>query len=134
VDWISFSCTNTNTCATVDYGIVIDVATGEFSGYTWGENIGWISLNPTNGGVKTGWNTGTTDTEPLATITSPSADTMIQVGDVVNFQASVTNGNAPYTYLWEFNGGASNVDTKDPAICQGSCRNNLNNKSTFLFG
>ena len=40
--WISFSCENTASCTTVDYGVTIDTTTGEFSGRAWGENIGWI--------------------------------------------------------------------------------------------
>ena len=28
-----------------DQGVTIDPITGEFSGYAWGENIGWINFN-----------------------------------------------------------------------------------------
>jgi hypothetical protein len=41
VGWISFSCDNTSSCGTVDYGVTIDDQ-GNFDGYGWGENIGWI--------------------------------------------------------------------------------------------
>jgi len=34
---------------------MIDPATGVFSGYAWGENIGWINFAPATGGVKTAW-------------------------------------------------------------------------------
>ena len=43
--WISFSCQNTSSCQTVDYGVKIDPATGAFSGMAWGENVGWISFD-----------------------------------------------------------------------------------------
>ncbi len=46
--WISASCTNTDSCATVDFGLAIDTGTGDFSGWAWGENIGWISLSCSN--------------------------------------------------------------------------------------
>ena len=48
--WISLNCSNTDSCATVDYKVANDGA-GNLSGYAWGENMGWIDLNPTNGGV-----------------------------------------------------------------------------------
>jgi hypothetical protein len=48
--WVSFSCENTMSCATVDYGVIIDPATGEFSGFAWTENIGWISFSCVNTG------------------------------------------------------------------------------------
>lgn len=44
IGWISFNCTNLNTCNSVNYGVNIDSA-GIFSGYAWSENIGWISFN-----------------------------------------------------------------------------------------
>ena len=43
VGWISFSCSNTSSCGTVDYGVTID-ADGAFDGYAWAENIGWINF------------------------------------------------------------------------------------------
>jgi len=53
--WISFSCTtggadSGNICATSNYGITVDTATGEFDGYAWSDNIGWISFNCETGG------------------------------------------------------------------------------------
>lgn len=46
IGWISFNCTDTNTCGTVDYGVNIDPTTGVFSGFGWFENIGWIAFAP----------------------------------------------------------------------------------------
>ncbi len=45
VGWISFSCSNTSSCSTADYGVKIDPVTGVFSGKAWGENVGWISFD-----------------------------------------------------------------------------------------
>lgn len=79
IGWISLSCENTASCATVSYGVdndgsggltgyawsesagwinfnpvtagvSIDPATGEFDGYAWGENVGWINFSCTNEG------------------------------------------------------------------------------------
>ena len=44
IGWISFNCTNTNSCATSDYGVNI-AQNDKFSGYAWSDNIGWISFN-----------------------------------------------------------------------------------------
>jgi hypothetical protein len=55
--WISFSCTNTASCATVDYGVTIDL-NGDFHGWGYGENIGWIHFNstsPVSYKVQTAW-------------------------------------------------------------------------------
>ncbi|MBI4281611.1 hypothetical protein HY625_02180 [Candidatus Uhrbacteria bacterium] len=48
--WISLNCSNTNSCATVDYKVAND-SNGTLSGYAWSENVGWIQFNPTGGGV-----------------------------------------------------------------------------------
>ncbi len=61
--WISFSCEDSGTCGTVDYGVSIDVD-GLFDGYAWGENIGWINFELVDqqaSKVKTDW-------EPAATL------------------------------------------------------------------
>ena len=42
--WISLSCENTDSCATVDYGVMNDGA-GQLSGYAWSPNLGWISFS-----------------------------------------------------------------------------------------
>ena len=50
VGWISLSCENTSSCATVAYGVVND-GEGVLSGYAWGENTGWINFAPSTSGV-----------------------------------------------------------------------------------
>ncbi|MEK7638484.1 MAG: hypothetical protein AAB375_03620 [Patescibacteria group bacterium] len=46
VGWISLTCSNTSSCATVNYGVEISGST--VTGYAWGENVGWISFNCSN--------------------------------------------------------------------------------------
>lgn len=45
IGWVSFNCTNDNSCAQSNYGVNMDRSTGLFSGYAWSPNIGWISFN-----------------------------------------------------------------------------------------
>lgn len=45
IGWLSFNCTNSSSCGTVDYGLRVDNASGLFSGYAWSPNIGYISFN-----------------------------------------------------------------------------------------
>jgi PKD repeat protein len=47
-------------------------------------------------------------------ITSPSADTTISIGQSVNFQSEVQFGSSPYTYQWDFGGGATNSTVQNP--------------------
>ncbi len=54
------------------------------------------------------------DTKPAASISSPVSDMSVTEGGSVDFQGSVTGGNAPFTYLWDFNGGSANVSVEDP--------------------
>ncbi|MFA6177803.1 MAG: hypothetical protein WC694_02840 [Candidatus Paceibacterota bacterium] len=43
IGWISFNCTNNNSCATSNYGVNKD-ASGNLVGYAWSPNIGWIQF------------------------------------------------------------------------------------------
>src|SRR5262245_9414884 len=45
VGWISLNCSNTSSCATVDYK-VSNAPNGQLSGYAWSENAGWINFSP----------------------------------------------------------------------------------------
>jgi hypothetical protein len=45
IGWISFNCTDTNSCGTADYGVNVDQATGLLSGYAWSDNVGWVTFN-----------------------------------------------------------------------------------------
>lgn len=51
IGWVSMNCSNTNTCGTVDYKVVVSTSSndtdGTFSGYAWSSNVGWIKFDPT---------------------------------------------------------------------------------------
>jgi hypothetical protein len=54
VGWISFNCTNTNSCGASNYGVTVS-GSGILSGYAWSPNIGWISFNESQlGGCPSG--------------------------------------------------------------------------------
>lgn len=44
IGWISMNCSNSGTCGTSNYKVLIDDVTGNFSGYGWSDNIGWVSF------------------------------------------------------------------------------------------
>ena len=48
--WISLSCKNGSTCGTTNFG-VINNGHGVLSGYAWSENSGWINFAPPTAGV-----------------------------------------------------------------------------------
>lgn len=47
--WISFNCSNTGSCATVNYSVTND-GSGNLSGYAWSELAGWISFDDSGAG------------------------------------------------------------------------------------
>jgi PKD repeat protein len=47
-------------------------------------------------------------------ITSPSGAIEINAGQSVSFKSTVSNGTSPYTYEWDFDGGATNSTVQDP--------------------
>ena len=49
IGWISFSCSNTNSCGSVNYRVSV-AGNGDMSGYAWSDNIGWISFNQGDSG------------------------------------------------------------------------------------
>ncbi|MBU1015185.1 hypothetical protein KKI17_01990 [Patescibacteria group bacterium] len=44
IGWISFNSTTDG--GPINYGVNVDGAAGEFSGYAWSETLGWIRFNP----------------------------------------------------------------------------------------
>jgi len=42
IGWVSFSCSNTSSCGTSNYGLWI-APNGTVAGYAWSDNIGWVS-------------------------------------------------------------------------------------------
>ena len=47
-------------------------------------------------------------------ITSPLGNVTISAGQSVNFQGTVFSGTSPYTYQWDFDGGATNSTAQNP--------------------
>src|SRR3989344_1093943 len=45
VGWVSFNCSNNNSCSSANYGVNLDRDTGALSGYAWNSGLGWISFN-----------------------------------------------------------------------------------------
>ncbi|MGE0083820.1 MAG: PKD domain-containing protein [Desulfococcaceae bacterium] len=54
------------------------------------------------------------DLIPSVSIASPSADVTLTEGESVLFQANVTGGDAPFSYFWDFGGGAENSHVLNP--------------------
>jgi hypothetical protein len=48
VGWISFNCTNDNSCATADYGVNKN-GDGTLVGYAWSSSVGWIQFGGLSG-------------------------------------------------------------------------------------
>jgi hypothetical protein len=48
IGWVSFNCTDTNSCGTSPYKVTVATSTGSdigtLSGYAWSTNIGWIKF------------------------------------------------------------------------------------------
>jgi len=55
-----------------------------------------------------------TDFTPVAAISSPASDMTVTVGESLDFQGTVTSGNPPFRYFWDFKGGAQNFNIEDP--------------------
>jgi uncharacterized protein DUF1566/carboxypeptidase family protein/PKD domain-containing protein/thrombospondin type 3 repeat protein len=53
--------------------------------------------------------------DPIASIDLPSSSISILPGESLSFQGSVSGGDSPFLYLWDFNGGAINSTQKDPS-------------------
>ncbi|QTA81633.1 NHL repeat and PKD domain-containing protein [Desulfonema limicola] len=74
-------------------------------------------------------NSELTDTSPAVSIISPVSDTEIYKGQSMEFNAEVTGGNEPMTYLWDFKGAAENVLVKSP----GNIVFNIPGEYTIIF-
>ena len=54
------------------------------------------------------------DLTPIAVIISPEIDTTITTNESVTFQGTVSSGNPPFDYSWDFDGAADISTVKDP--------------------
>lgn len=113
VGWISFNCTTDPGC-TNDYGVRIDETNrasggvGNFSGYAWSSNIGWISFNAgetasCGGGAQINWTTGAVTgwAKALAASGSGNWDGCIKLSDSGPPAYGVTLGGTNFSgYAW----------------------------------
>jgi len=122
--WISLNCSNTDSCATIDYKVandgngnlsgyawgektgwinfdpsysqvVISASTGEFSGYAWGEKVGWISFNCLN------TDSCSTVDYSVKTDWAGSGDTASLISSV--FDTGLAGGAAINSIMWQGN-------------------------------
>ena len=54
------------------------------------------------------------NSQPTASITNPANDTSIDEGETFEFLATVTGGDLPLAFLWNFDGGAQNSTLLSP--------------------
>ncbi len=73
-----------------------------------------ILLSSCGGGGGGGEDNGTAEQTLSANITSPPGNVSIYEGESVNFQASISEGTSPYTFKWDFGGGATNSNNQNP--------------------
>lgn len=59
IGWISFNCSNTDYCDTIDYGVTIATNNTDVSGYAWSANVGWIDFSGASFNSATGQISGT---------------------------------------------------------------------------
>ena len=71
-----------------------------------------IILTSCSGGSGGGGN-GSAEKALSASITSPSGNVSINKGASVDFQGNASGGSSPYTYKWDFGGGATNSSTQN---------------------
>ena len=50
----------------------------------------------------------------MVIFTSPSWNVSIEQGQSIEFKKEVSGGVSPYTYAWDFDGGANNTSVEDP--------------------
>ena len=58
--------------------------------------------------------TSNIDSSPIPEIVIPVGDTTIVLGESINFHGSAADGNPPYTFQWDFDGGIANSTEEDP--------------------
>jgi len=72
------------------------------------DTIGPAEVGITEGGTLSkniGMTPTSVNTVSVATIASHDSDVVVNEGDSVNFLGTITDGNVPFTYLWDFAGG-----------------------------
>jgi len=134
IGWISFNCTNDNSCfdpATgmgVDYGVNIDPTNGTFKGYAWNDQVGWISFNDSDlAGCTSIVSVCATPNVKLSTTTPPSGNSfggvyghfkILSLGDdgIVSFSTEVAGANYHTSPDFTGNGGVTYDNTSKKLI------------------
>lgn len=73
-----------------------------------------LMLTASCSGSSSGGDGGAEEADVNALIISPSNDITISAGQSINFQAAVSGGKTPYTFLWTFDDAAEPSDLQDP--------------------
>lgn len=94
IGWISFNCSNDNSCATSNYSVTI--SNGTFSGWAWNDIIGWISFNCNNSSI--GNTCGTSDYKLQTSWSAQSAS-----GELTSsvFDTGVSGGADLQSIMWK---------------------------------
>jgi len=58
--------------------------------------------------------TSNVDSSPIPEIVLPIGDETIAPGESINFHGKATDGNPPYTFQWDFDGGTADSSEEDP--------------------
>ena len=125
--WISFNCTNDSpACGSSNYGVSIDLDTGDFSGYARSSNVGWISFNRgdtgdppgqpyKNGSILANYNFTTGEVSGWAKILSMGDDGWVKLrkfpadgGSDYGVSINPANGDAS-GWAWNANDGGSGI-------------------------
>lgn len=101
IGWISFNSTSDGSATS--YGVNIDIATGNFSGNAWSENVGWFSFDRTK--------TGNPPLAPFNGGSGPIADIDTATGNVTGWMRAIAGCQddpaIPATSCSSFNAGAA---------------------------
>lgn len=95
-------------CAKGEYGVTISPDNGDFEGYAWSENIGWIDFSNAHFDSASGDVTGT------AQIVALGADGTIQLeddntGDAINYGVSIDGDGDFHGWAWNGNADGSGI-------------------------
>lgn len=107
IGWISFNCTNDDTCATSNYGVNI-AANGSMSGYAWNDNIGWIDFSLVS------YNSVSREFSGVAQIISLGSDGYIQMndtdtGDGIDYGVSLSASGEFEGWAWNNGDGGNGI-------------------------
>ena len=102
IGWISFNCTNLDTCDTVDYGVTINNANTSLSGYAWSDNVGWIDFSGASYNSSTGIISGNAQFLAGQDSATDGWDGVLQLSDnaPILYNVDVQNNNEAEGWAW----------------------------------